>query len=183
MVGKSHQVDSDQQDKIVIGRFNSVYGIRGWLKVFSHTDPMENLFSYKPWFIKKDGKWQTIEVINWRHHGKGIVAHLKGIDDRDVAKHLTGADIYTLRSQLPDLDANDFYWADLENLVVVTLEGQTLGRVDHLFETGSNDVLVVKPTADSVDDRERLIPYLLEQTVVRVDLSNCQLTVDWDVEF
>lgn len=111
------------------------------------------------------------------------MAHLKGIDDRDVAKHLTGADIYTLRSQLPDLDGNDFYWTDLENLVVVTLEGEKLGRVDHLFETGSNDVLVVKPTADSVDDRERLIPYLLEQTVIRVDLGSSQLTVDWDVEF
>ena len=176
--------NSDQNEKkIVIGRFNSVYGIKGWLKIFSHTQPMENIFSYSPWYIKDGKQWRPLEVSNWRKHGKGIVALIKGIDDREVAKELTGKDVFTFRDQLPKLEEGDFYWTDLEGLAVLNEEGVVLGKVHHLFETGSNDVLVVKPNKDSVDDRERLIPYLPEQTVLQVDLAKGEIQVDWDPEF
>ena len=62
-------------------------------------------------------------------------------------------------------------------------EGVKLGRVDHLIETGSNDVLIVKPTPDSMDDKERLIPYLPDQVIKSVNLESGLLTVDWDPEF
>ena len=71
----------------------------------------------------------------------------------------------------------------LEGLQVVNQEGQLLGKVDHLLETGSNDVMVVKPCAGSVDQRERLLPYLPGQFVIKVDLETQVMQVDWDAEF
>ena len=57
-----------------------------------------------------------------------------------------------------------------------------LGRVDHLLETGANDVLVVKASEGSIDERERLIPYLPEDVVVSVDLAHQRMEVDWYLE-
>jgi len=81
------------------------------------------------------------------------------------------------RSELPDPGPDSFYWTDLEGLTVRTVAGVELGVVDHLLETGANDVLVLK------GERERLIPYVRGAVVTDVDLEQGVITVDWDPEF
>lgn len=111
-----------------------------------------------------------------------MIAHIKGVDDRDSAELLRGCDIAVPLSELPALDEGEYYWHQLEGLTVVS-RGSVLGRVDHLMETGSNDVLVVKPCEGSVDRRERLIPWVRGQYVISVDLERAVIEVDWDPEF
>jgi len=163
---------------IVLGRVSGIYGVKGWLKIYSETDPVQNIARYKPWFIEKDNQWFEVTPLQGRKHGKGVIAQLEGCDDRDEAAKFKGCKIAIKREQLPQTAGKDeYYWTDLEGLKVENLDGVELGIVSHLFETGSNDVIVIK------GDRERLIPYIKDQVVHEIDLDNGLMTVDWDPEF
>lgn len=167
----------------VIGRITSVFGVKGWLKVFSYTDPKEGILNYRDWTLLLDGKRIPMKLEDGRRQGQGIVVRLKGIDDRDLARSYCGAEIRVPTEQLPELPEGEFYWHQLEGLEVITIGGECLGKVHHLLETGSNDVLVVRATPASIDQRERLIPYLPDQVVRDVDLPASRLVVEWDPEF
>lgn len=162
---------------ITVGEIVGVYGVRGWVRVLSHTDPVENILSYPEWLIRRDGAWQPIRLLDGRRQGKGLVAALEGIGDRDQARGLMHTAIAVRRGELPPLPQGEYYWCDLEGLRVETVDGQALGVVDHLIETGANDVLVVR------GDRERLIPFLPDQVVTSVDLEAELIRVDWDPSF
>ena len=162
---------------VVIGRVAGVYGVRGWIKVISSTEPPEAILDYPSWQLRNGSNWRSMALTEGRRHGKGILARLASCDDRDVARTLVGAEIAVPRSELPDPGPDSFYWTDLEGLTVRTVAGVELGVVDHLLETGANDVLVVK------GERERLIPYVRGAVVTDVDLEQGVITVDWDPEF
>ena len=166
-----------QDNQVVLGKISGLYGVRGWIKVHSYTDPRENIVSYSPWLLERDGKWQAFELLEGRRHGKSVVAQLEGLTDRDAAAELVGATIAIRRDQLGPPQAGEYYWADLQGLRVITSGGVELGAVDYLIETGANDVLVVK------GDRERLIPFVREQVVKDIDLDSGVIRVDWDPEF
>ncbi len=161
---------------VTLGRISGLYGVRGWVKVFSHTSPRTNILEYTNWYLDTDDGWQECRLETGKAHGKGIIAKLSGIDDRDLAAGLINTDIAVPRDQLPDIGEDSYYWTDLEGLMLRTIHGVELGRLDHLFETGSNDVMVVK------GKRERLIPYT-DDVVKSVDLVGRVMTVDWDPEF
>lgn len=173
----------DEEKRVVVGRLASPYGVKGWLKVYSYTDPMDNLLSYRPWQVKRDGGWVELKLEAGKRHGKGLIAKLQGVDTPEAARSYCNIEISVLQSKLPPVEEGEYYWNQLENLLVYTESGVLLGRVDHLMETGSNDVLVVRGTAESVDAAERLIPWLPDQVVKQVDLQAGTLTVDWDPEF
>ncbi|MBD9425232.1 ribosome maturation factor RimM [Pseudomonas sp. PDM15] len=170
------------EDLIVLGKITSVHGVRGEVKIYSFTDPIDNLLDYSPWTLKREGEVKQVELVSGRLQGKVLVAKLKGLDDREVARTFAGFDICVPRALLPDLEDGEFYWHQLEGLKVIDLQGQLLGRLDHLLETGANDVMVVKPCPGSLDDRERLLPYT-EQCVQQVDLAAGEMRVDWDADF
>jgi len=174
---------TQNSQETVIGRITSVFGVKGWLKVFSYTDPKDGILNYRDWTLLLDGKRIPIRLEEGRRQGQGIVVRLKGIDDREVARTYCGAEIRVPTEQLPELPEGEVYWHQLEGLDVFTVEGECLGKVHHLLETGSNDVLVVHATAGSIDQRERLIPYLPDQVVQQVDLKGSRMVVDWDPEF
>ncbi len=169
----------------VMGRFGAVYGIKGWLKVFSETENPENLFTYSPWFYRHKGEeWQEIKVENYRRHSDGFIAKIDGINVREEAQAFTGAEIGILGSSLPPLPENVFRWRDLIGLKVVNLQDFCLGHVTSLMDIGSNDVLVVKPELnDAYEMKERLIPYVSEQYIIKVDLENKVILVDWEPDF
>lgn len=168
----------NREDYIVVGRISGIYGVRGWVKVFSHTQPRENILTYATWYLKKQGAWAAGDLETGRVHGKGVVAKLKGCDDRDAAAALMGCDIAIRRDQLPQAAPGEYYWADLEGLRVINLDGVALGVVDHLLETGANDVLVVREGGT-----ERLIPFVQGLFVKSIDLETGEMIVDWDPEF
>jgi 16S rRNA processing protein RimM len=168
---------------VVLGKLTSPYGVKGWFKVYSYTSPMEGILDYAEWVIEQRGTRTTRRLAQGRRQGKGLVACLEGIDSREQAEQLAGAEILLPKQTLPELEVGDYYWYQLEGLRVVTLQGVDLGRVDYLFETGANDVLVVKGDAQSIDDRERLLPFLPDEVIRDTDLATGTLTVDWDPEF
>jgi 16S rRNA processing protein RimM len=172
-----------EEDVVVLGRFTATYGVQGWIKVYSYTDPMENILTYTPWLVRKNGVWTELKRIGGKKHGKGLIARLDGIDAPEKARVFTNEEIAVPKKVLPDLKPGEYYWSQLENLLVYTESGELLGRVDHLMETGANDVLVVKGTEDSIDREERLLPWLPDQVVKEIDLDSGTMRVDWDPEF
>ena len=174
----------EQQHIEVVGKLGSTYGIRGWLRIYSSTEQAESIFDYQPWFLTIKGEWQSIELENWRYHNHEIIVKLKGVDDRETAQILANVEIGVDLSVFPELEEGDYYWHDLIGCTVVNLEGYTMGTVTEMMETGSNDVLVVKAnTKDAFGKQERLIPFLYEQVVKRVDLTTKTIEVDWDAGF
>lgn len=179
-----HAQAQPADDHVVLGKLTSPHGVKGWLKVYSHTSPMEGILDYASWVLRQGATLTRVGVVQGRRHGKGLVARLEGIDGREAAEALAGAEILLPKAELPALDADDYYWYQLEGLRVVTREGLVLGCIDFLFETGANDVMVVKGEVDErLEARERLLPYLPGEVVLDVDLDAGVMTVDWDPEF
>lgn len=138
---------------------------------------MEALLEYRPWMIRQGSGWREAKVAEGHVQGKGLVARIEGFTDRDQAAVLVGADVALSLAQLPPAKPGEYFWAQLERLRVTNLEGVELGVVSHLFETGANDVMVVKQ-----DRRERLIPFT-KDAVREVNLEAGVIRVDWDPEF
>jgi 16S rRNA processing protein RimM len=168
---------------IVLGRIVGLFGVQGWVKVYSFARPREGILDYERWLIETDEGWLPRVLHEGRLQGKGIVARLEGCRDREQASALIGTKIAVSPDDLPALAQGEYYWAQLEGLAVVTADGRALGVVSHLFETGANDVMVVDTaTPGGRRTPSRLIPYV--QGVVRkVDLESGVILVDWDPHF
>lgn len=162
---------------MVLGKVAGLFGVLGWVKIVSHTRPREAIFDYHPWLLSTpSGQWQSAHPIDYKIQGKGLIARFEGIENRDQAAALIERNIAIWPTQLPNLPKGEFYWHELEGLQVTNLNNESLGTVDHLMETGANDVLVV------TGERERLIPYIPD-VVKSVDIAAGKIEVDWDVDF
>ncbi len=163
-------------DPIVVGRINGLFGTRGWVKAFSYTRPRDNLLTYDPWYLRADAEWQPFEVAAARRHGGGLIASLRGVEDRDSAAGLLRREIAVERGQLPEIEAEEYYWVDLIGLRVVNRERDDLGHVTGLLETGANDVLQVS------GQRDRLIPFVHGLYIEAIDFDRAEIRVDWHVD-
>jgi 16S rRNA processing protein RimM len=162
---------------VTLGRVSGVFGVKGWLKVRSYTEPHDNIARFGSWTLRMNGSDRTFEVEDGHSHAGSVVAKLRGLDDRDRAREWVGAEIVVERQQLPALAADEWYWSDLEGLEVRTTAGEVLGKVDHLLATGANDVLVVG------GETQRLIPFIVGSVVQQVDLRNRVIVVDWSPDY
>lgn len=167
---------ADNDDIIIAGQLGGPYGVRGWIKVVSHTDTKENLLSMLPWMLKIKGNWQACDVEDAKVHGKGLIAKIKGIDSPEQAKTFVNTPLAIYASQLPELGDDEYYWQDLIGLHVYNEQDQYFGTIKTLIETGANDVMQV------MGDRERLIPYI-DDVVLGVDLCEGRMQVAWDADF
>jgi 16S rRNA processing protein RimM len=163
---------------VALGKVSGVFGVKGWVKVHSFTDPREGIVEYGSWQILQKGQWREVELEGGSRQAKTVIAKIKGIDDRDEAMLLMGSKIAIRSDQLADLGENEYYWHDLEGLQVINTEGIDLGKVSQMMETGANDVMVVVE-----GDKERLIPFTVNHTVQKVDQDAGVITVDWDADF
>jgi len=160
---------------VFVGKISSPHGIKGWVKVISYTDPLENILSYKEWFISVEGRHESFSIEDSRIQGKKIIAKLDGIEDRDSAEDLKNKEILVSRLEFPKLEKNTFYWNDLVDLSVMDQKGKQLGKVDSLFETGSNDVLVIVN-----ENKERvLVPFIMDEVIKKVDLVKEFISIEW----
>jgi 16S rRNA processing protein RimM len=171
----SDSAAQERPKRIVLGHIAGVFGVRGWVKVYSETEPRDGILRYSPWLLGPSG--ESRRVLEGRAHGKGVVARIEGCDDRDQAALLVDREIAVTRDRLPAPRPDEFYWIDLGGLRVVNLEGVDLGRVSHLFSTGANDVLV------AIGERERLIPFSWDEAIRSVDFASGAILVDWDPQF
>lgn len=180
MVEESTKISSE---RILAGKISAAYGIKGWVKVYSHTDPIEHILDYAPWLLKRRSTERLLKLDQGRIHGKGIVVLPEGFQDRNQAEELIGYEIWIDKQALPKLDQDDYYWHQLEGLQVINEAGECLGVISQMLETGANDVIVVSATQDSIDDQERLIPWVEPDYVREVDLANKKVLVSWAAEF
>lgn len=163
--------------RVLLGRIVGVHGVRGAVKLESFTDPRAAIFDYKPWLLEHaSGHCDEIAEARGHAQGKGLIATLPGVVDRDAAAGLVGARISVRRESLPEPEPGEFYQADLEGLQVVNPAGDDLGRVSHMFDNGAHDVLLTRDATG----RERLIPYVVDVYVKAVDLDAGRIVVDWD---
>ena len=162
---------------VILGRVSGVFGVKGWLKVQSYTEPRDNIVGFGAWTLRLKGVDHSFEVEEGHSHAGSVVAKLHGLDDRDLARDFVGAEIVVAREQLPAIGADELYWTDLEGLEVRTTTGTVLGRVDHLLATGGNDVLVLDGSP------QRLIPFVVGTVVKQVDLGRKLIVVDWSPDY
>jgi 16S rRNA processing protein RimM len=169
--------DSTTDRPVRLGHVVGVHGVKGWLKIHSFTEPRENVVRFEEWTLAQAARRWRARLEAGRGQGPSVLAKLEGIDDRDAAIALIGAEIYVDRASLPGLGPREYYWTDLEGLEVHGRDGSVLGRVDHLIATGAHDVMVL-------DGRPgRLIPFVLDDIVTDVDLDAGRLVVDWDATY
>lgn len=162
---------------VTVGRISGVFGVKGWLKVRSYTEPPDNIARFATWTLRIDGADHPFHVEDGHSHAGSVVAKLRGIDDRDRARDWLGADVVVAREQLPATREGELYWTDLEGLAVRTTAGVVLGHVDHLLATGGNDVLVLDGSP------QRLIPFIAGSVVKEVDLAAGHIIVDWSPDY
>lgn len=189
---------------VVMGRVVAPYGVFGWLKIVPDTEAFDGLFDYDNWWLGKGNDWREMVVETAKVHNDVIVVKLKGIDDRDAALACKGKQIAIPRAQLPEAEENEYYWSDLIGLRVKNLQDIDFGLIVDVFETGANDVIVVKPdvvepssdetmvadkaqaskTKADVKEKlqERLLPFTAA-VVLEVDIKAKTMLVDWDADF
>ncbi len=171
-------------ESILVGRISGLFGVQGWLKVYSWMRPPQQIFDFKDWWLADEEADQADQaVIGSRHkvldariHGKGLVVQLQDCEDRDQAASLVNRKIYVAKESFPVLEDGEYYWHQLIGLEVRNQDQVVLGVVENMLETGANDVLELK------GERQRLLPYI-PSVVLVVDLEKRQILVDWDLAF
>lgn len=168
--------------RVTLGRVAGVYGVRGWIKVLSFTRPLENLLSYRQWWVG-DEKGYEAQVVEGRLHGRGMIAQISGRDgtaiaDRDLAAALVGSPIQVLHSAMPPAPEGQIYWADLIGMKVIGAEEVELGVVVDMTSNGAQDVMVIRD-----GEVERLIPFVSGPIVQKVDVANRIIVCDWHREY
>lgn len=148
------------------------------MKVFSYTEPREAVLHYKGLLMGRNGEWQSANVAEGQRHGKSVILRLDGVDDREQAASLIGTELSVDRGELPKPEDGHYYWSDLTGLTVVHRDGTELGTIDDMLETGTHDVMVVRSEQDG--EQERLIPFVNGEIVIKVDLENKRVDVDWE---
>lgn len=161
---------------VVMGRIAAPFGVRGWVKVQPFTEEFDSLLDYPVWHLGRATQWREVAVLEADVHSKSLVARLDGCDDRDDAAALKGMEIAVPREALPKAGEDEYYWSDLIGLEVENAQGEVLGKVSEVLETGANDVLVVE------GERERLIPFVAH-TILKVDLAAGRINVDWGADY
>lgn len=168
---------TEAESLVIMGRIVAPYGVQGWVKVLPDTEALDGLLDYQTWQIGKENNWKQIKLLSGKVHNDVLVVKLEGVNDRDAAFACKGMQIAVPRDALPELDDEDgFYWSDLIGLAVTNQQGVAFGKIVDVFETGANDVIVVK------GEVERLIPFA-EHTVIKVDIAQQTMLVDWDEDY
>lgn len=165
----------DKPAFVIVGQIGAPYGVKGWHHVHSFTVPLNNILTYPNWYVEQSGNWLAFKLGDGRAQGKGVVALLQGIKDRNKAAQLTNSFVRVERTVLAPLEKDEFYWADLEGLEVVTLENKNLGKISTLYDNAGTHVMVV-----SSQNVEQHIPFLMHDTVVSVDFALGKVVINWE---
>jgi 16S rRNA processing protein RimM len=182
------------EDAIEVGRVVDAWGVKGWIKVQAFASDPQALFSSKRWFVKPPEESdirqfgtkpaasfpRLLKVTVAKEHGDGVVAQVQEVDDRTAAEALRGARLFVGRSSFPTADADEYYWVDLIGLSVVNRQGEVLGTVVGLLDTGPHSVLRIQPAEPKAE--ERLVPFVAAY-VDDVNLAEKRITVDWGLDY
>jgi 16S rRNA processing protein RimM len=168
------------EEFIPVGKISGIFGVKGWMKVFSFTEPRQNILGYSPLYISRKGEWVEAKISGGRAQGKGIVIGLVDITDPDQVLPLIGSELAITKKQLKPTAKDEFYWSELIGLEVINLRNEVLGQVKEILATGAHDVLLVQ---DKEHDVERLIPFVMGEIVEQVSLDDNVIRVNWELDY
>ena len=164
--------------KIYLGKITGAHGIKGWLKIQSFSSPPENILNYPQWIINNQGKNDFYTLEQGRKQKNKIVVKLEKINDRNTAESLINSKIQILRSDLPKLSNENYYWSDLVGLSVLNSEDKVIGKIESLIETGANDVMVINTTKDE----RALVPFVMHEIIKEVNVELNYIKIDLPIE-
>ncbi len=184
------------EDAIEVGRIVDAWGIKGGIKVLPFSADPQALFSTRRWYLKPpedkavpsgaSAPPALLRITDAREQGDVIVATAQDVPDRNAAESLRGCRVFVSRASFPTAGIGEYYWVDLIGLAVVNRQGEALGEVADLLDTGAHSVLRVVQTADGSAEAkaavERLVPFVAAY-VDDVDLSQRRITVDWGLDY
>jgi 16S rRNA processing protein RimM len=168
---------SATDDRIVtLGKIVGSFGVKGWIKVHSYTDPLANILDYEVWQLKSGGDWTSHLLQDGRETDKGVQAKVEGIENPEDARMRVGTEIGVWRSEMPATEKGEYYWSDLEGLDAFNLDGELLGRIDHFRTTPAGTIVVVQ------GQREHWVPFVKER-ISKVDIEAGRVVLDWPLEW
>ena len=151
-----------------VGVISSTHGVRGEVKVYPTTDDVNRFKKLKKVVLDTGREYIELEIFGVKFFKNLVILKFKGIDNINDIEKYKGKDLLVHREDAVALEENENYVADLIDLKVVTDEGEVLGYLTEVMETGANDVYIV----ETEDGRELLLPAIRE----------CILDVDLDEE-
>jgi 16S rRNA processing protein RimM len=182
-------------DALEVGRVVDAWGVKGWLKVQPFAADAQALLGARRWFVKPPEQLAparsggsarafppSLVIHEARPHGDVVVARAEGVAERAAAEALRGARLFVARSSFPSTGVDEYYWVDLIGLEVRNRQGEVLGSVAGLLDTGPHSVLRVRPAGADAEVAERLIPFVAAY-VDEVDLARRLITVDWGLDY
>ncbi len=169
------------EDLVVMGRVAAPYAVSGWLKIQPFTESVDSLLDYPQWHVGKNGQWRICRLLEGKVHGQTLLVSLEGISNRNVAETMQGFEVAVTRAELPPPEEGEYYWDQLTGLDVLNLQGEALGRVVGVLETGAHEVLKIQGERDA-KPVERLIPFV-GALVQSVDLAGRRIVVDWGLDY
>jgi 16S rRNA processing protein RimM len=162
---------------VLIGKISAAHGIKGAVRIESYADSLDLFASGTKLWVQPQGATAVAHTIAWvQAHGRKVRMAFEKVEDRSAAETLIGAALYIDRARLPDLEEDTYYWFELIGLSVLAVDGESLGEIEAVLPTGSNDVYVVKDHSRT-PARELLIP-ALASVVQEVDLTAGIMHVD-----
>lgn len=185
----SSRPESEKKPLLIIGRIGKTYGVKGFLKIHSFTEPSTNFLDYGPWFVaspclSRHQKPPSVlfNLIHCQLHGNFLIGQIENCLTPEKAKRYVNFSIHVFKEKLPPLDNHNVYQVDIIGLAVYNLKQIYLGKVIDILETGANNVLVVKNTVNSLNT-EILIPHVPDQYIKKIDLNKGQMLVDWELDW
>tara|TARA_B110000116_G_scaffold123793_1_gene107433 strand:- start:2144 stop:2662 length:519 start_codon:yes stop_codon:yes gene_type:complete len=166
--------------KIILGKLGKPHGLKGFLYIRYYGDDPKSLLSFSQIYSEDSSLGKVDKIAELKDR---VTIHISGVNTRNSAEILRDKEIYVQEDQLPKLDNGEAYFYQLENLEVKNKQDEILGLVDCIMPTGANDVIVVKPYKDSIDKKERLIPYLRPEIVENIDLEEKRIIVIWPSDY
>lgn len=159
-------------DYFIIGKIVNTHGVKGEVKVLPDTEDIKRFSKLKTVRIKQRGRIEEYQVEYGRGQGTTAILKLKGIDTPEAAMLLKGAELEIHRNDAIKLPEDTWFIGDLIGCQVFEEDGNCLGKVINVLQTGSNDVYEVK------DEQERtiLIP-ALKNVVLDVDIEAARIQV------
>jgi 16S rRNA processing protein RimM len=161
---------------VVLGKVVGTFGVQGWIKINSYTDPPDNILGYEELLLGSAGRWTIVQLENGRVTGKGVLGKLKGVETPEDARTRVGAELAVRRSELPPPAPGEYYWSDLEGLDAESGTGEKLGRVDHFQSTPAGTMIVLR------GERELWVPFVKER-IIKIDLERQRIVLDWSAEW
>jgi 16S rRNA processing protein RimM len=162
--------------RVVLGQVGGAFGVQGWVRIQSYTDPPANILKYERWQLGRAGQWREVEVEDGKVTAKGVLAKLVGVETPEDARLATGSEIAVTREELPKPAPGEYYWSDLEGLAAFGQNDQPLGRIEEFRATPAGTVVVIR------GERQHWVPFVKER-IVSVDLDAGRVVLDWNADW